>query len=506
MTIKLSNLIIPAAASLILFSTQASLLAQTAPVLDQGVCVTDLALAKGKNNYKYYNVRNKNNSAKVGAWDVDGRGANGRQKDLGSHWINLSAQLGPMHENNCLTDIYLKGGPDDLDANGPPGYEKIGYWDIDDGGSYDSNHNYSAGRMTLFIRKMTAGSPPESVIGNVWLNGTYDSTGDYKFAGYVTPGWWDVDESGAYGTAAAPTNNCSLGGCGNFMATLSYKLLPYTGDWPTAMAYSGHWQELQSCSGTTCNGISLALQIGVEEGNQISKESTVGRELSVMVGAEVTSNAGGAPGPAITAKVEVTGTFQQSQSDMISNSFTTSRSATTTVNCAKQSVLWQWVNGLQVTRPSGVENVKADTGIYRCTSLVDRPVPANNINWGLKKDMSWIKCAGEGGTCAFKGAKAIRYGANGIYETKTLTGPAVCSVATFEKDPTPNVLKSCETLVVWTHCAGEGGACDYSEKRVVRYGANGTYITKTLSGPITCGVSTFGGDPVPNVLKTCQID
>jgi hypothetical protein len=132
---------------------------------------------------------------------------------------------------------------------------------------------------------------------------------------------------------------------------------------------------------------------------------------------------------------------------------------------------------------------------------------------------SWTTCANEGSTCSFSGSQQVRYGANGTYVTKTLTGPAACNNTTFGGDPTPNVFKTCSipatstvsptpapapTPVTWTACGNEGSTCSFSGTRQVRYGANGVYATKTFAGAAVCGNAAFGGDPVPYVVKACS--
>jgi hypothetical protein len=55
---------------------------------------------------------------------------------------------------------------------------------------------------------------------------------------------------------------------------------------------------------------------------------------------------------------------------------------------------------------------------------------------------TWTTCAWEGGTCTFSGTRQVRYGSGTTFATKTFTGSAACSNATFG-DPTPGVGKSC---------------------------------------------------------------
>ncbi|GAB6845825.1 hypothetical protein HNR00_004206 [Methylorubrum rhodinum] len=56
----------------------------------------------------------------------------------------------------------------------------------------------------------------------------------------------------------------------------------------------------------------------------------------------------------------------------------------------------------------------------------------------------------------------------------------------------------------WTRCATENQTCAFSGTRTVRYGANGTYATRTAAGPIACNNATFG-DPLYGVAKACDL-
>ena len=126
---------------------------------------------------------------------------------------------------------------------------------------------------------------------------------------------------------------------------------------------------------------------------------------------------------------------------------------------------------------------------------------------------TWTTCAGEGGTCSFTGTRNVRYGANNSYSTLTVTGSVACNNAVFG-DPLPGVVKTCQygdtvstapapAPSTWTACAIEGGICNITDTRDVRYGANGLYSTRTASGPIGCSNAVFG-DPIPGVQKACQ--
>ncbi|OXM82575.1 Ig-like domain-containing protein [Paenibacillus rigui] len=54
-----------------------------------------------------------------------------------------------------------------------------------------------------------------------------------------------------------------------------------------------------------------------------------------------------------------------------------------------------------------------------------------------------------------------------------------------------------------TLCASEGQPCTFTGTKVVRYGANGSYLYKMLTNSATCNTTTFGGDPAYMVAKSC---
>ena len=56
----------------------------------------------------------------------------------------------------------------------------------------------------------------------------------------------------------------------------------------------------------------------------------------------------------------------------------------------------------------------------------------------------------------------------------------------------------------WVPCASETGVCSFTGKHQVRYGANGVYVIKTATNSIFCDTQTFGSDPAPYVVKSCD--
>ncbi|HEX8787150.1 MAG TPA: hypothetical protein VF793_13275, partial [Telluria sp.] len=167
------------------------------------------------------------------------------------------------------------------------------------------------------------------------------------------------------------------------------------------------------------------------------------------------------------------------------------------------------------TRPvSGALDIGAyEAATATTTTPAPTPAPTPTPTPTPAPTTTWTACASENGTCNFSGSAQVRYGANGVYVTKTLTGPVACNNTTFGGDPAPNFVKSCSyantsattptpaptptptpaPTGTWTACASEGGTCTFSGTHQVRFGANNSYLTKTFTGSAACNTSAFGG-------------
>jgi hypothetical protein len=123
--------------------------------------------------------------------------------------------------------------------------------------------------------------------------------------------------------------------------------------------------------------------------------------------------------------------------------------------------------------------------------------------------------------CVFSGTREVRYGGNGKFVTKLVTGPVACTNAVFG-DPAKSTAKTCSyasTSVVptapttpapaapaptatWTLCASENGTCTFSGTREVRYGSGSYLVTRVATGSISCSNAVFG-DPKKSTAKFC---
>jgi len=169
------------------------------------------------------------------------------------------------------------------------------------------------------------------------------------------------------------------------------------------------------------------------------------------------------------------------------------------------------VTGTQTVRygANGLYAYKTVTGGAVCTnSEFGDPAPGltKQCDAGTTETGSWSLCAYEGGTCAVSGTQQVRYGANGLYAYRTVTGSTACTNSVFG-DPAPGLTKQCDSdgaaTSGWSLCAYEGGVCAFTGTQQVRYGANGLYTYQTLSGGTACTNSVFG-DPAPGMLKQCD--
>jgi len=56
----------------------------------------------------------------------------------------------------------------------------------------------------------------------------------------------------------------------------------------------------------------------------------------------------------------------------------------------------------------------------------------------------------------------------------------------------------------WVQCAAEWGTCNFTGSRDVRYGADGYFVVKGLTGPVRCSNDVFG-DPIKSRTKYCSL-
>ena len=120
----------------------------------------------------------------------------------------------------------------------------------------------------------------------------------------------------------------------------------------------------------------------------------------------------------------------------------------------------------------------------------------------------WTRIGTEGDTLDVPAGSTVRYGANGVYLTRVVSGRFTATNAFFGGDPVYGVRKSVELqsapATTWTRIGGEGQALTVAADTTVRYGADGRYIVKVVSGTFTATNAFFGGDPYYGRVKSVE--
>lgn len=118
-------------------------------------------------------------------------------------------------------------------------------------------------------------------------------------------------------------------------------------------------------------------------------------------------------------------------------------------------------------------------------------------------DVAWTPCSGEYSDCDFTGPKVVRYGANGSFVNQFLVDGVPCGNAQFG-DPVPGVVKRCDYAdPIRTRCSDEWNTCSMSGSRWVRFGWGSSWVYRYMSGPFNCNYGSFG-DPAHGVTKVCE--
>jgi hypothetical protein len=124
----------------------------------------------------------------------------------------------------------------------------------------------------------------------------------------------------------------------------------------------------------------------------------------------------------------------------------------------------------------------------------------------------WRVCAQEGQTCQVDGRGVVRYGVEGQWSSRVLSGAVACNNDLFG-DPAPRVPKRCEvrdssggggSSVGWVFCAPEGETCHLRGSAEVRFGTDRHFNTRRAFGSVRCDVEAFG-DPIYGQTKHCEV-
>jgi Fibronectin type III domain len=122
---------------------------------------------------------------------------------------------------------------------------------------------------------------------------------------------------------------------------------------------------------------------------------------------------------------------------------------------------------------------------------------------------TWTSCASENQTCSVPGTQLVRYGVDGAYFYKTVSGSIACNNAQWG-DPAFLQVKHCDYAAAassgsWSFIADENQPFSLASAQTVRYGQGSVWVERTVSGSGNCSNWFFGADPVPGVAKRCEV-
>ena len=113
---------------------------------------------------------------------------------------------------------------------------------------------------------------------------------------------------------------------------------------------------------------------------------------------------------------------------------------------------------------------------------------------------------GANGSYGYKSATGSIACTNDVFGDPIFGVVKSCSYADTTTGGTPSTPVAPDPAPVapsWTACSAEDGTCSFSGTHTVRYGANGVYATRSATGAIACNNNVFG-DPIFGVVKTCE--
>ena len=141
-------------------------------------------------------------------------------------------------------------------------------------------------------------------------------------------------------------------------------------------------------------------------------------------------------------------------------------------------------------------------------SLVAAGLPAEVASAQASNNVL-IVCANEGGTCIVPNTNTrIFYGKNGAFKTTSGVTQIGCNFNVFGGDPIEGIHKSCwyfinpSDLKHWTRCATEGGKCEFTGAKLVRYGAENGWVYNSFVDGVNCSYTVLG-DPAVGQHKAC---
>ena len=135
-------------------------------------------------------------SIPLGYWDVDGGGSYGTEGERGTYNMGLSVERGHV---GCIEDVRLIASESDSPPPSPgEDWVLVGNWDVDgDGGVGVDNRSEGAFMMGLYVKPAVAGAGGGRVLTDLLLAASNSSQPFPTLRGYERVGYWDVDGGGS---------------------------------------------------------------------------------------------------------------------------------------------------------------------------------------------------------------------------------------------------------------------------------------------------------------------
>ena len=125
---------------------------------------------------------------------------------------------------------------------------------------------------------------------------------------------------------------------------------------------------------------------------------------------------------------------------------------------------------------------------------------SSGCSWTAVSNVPWMTITSNS---SGSGNGAVNYSVSANSTSSSQTGTVTIAGKTFtvtQSGSSPSSGSSGN----WTFCADENNFCSFTGTQNVRYGANGTYVYKSLTNGTMCSNSVFG-DPIYDVVKQCYI-
>ena len=140
----------------------------------------------------------------------------------------------------------------------------------------------------------------------------------------------------------------------------------------------------------------------------------------------------------------------------------------------------------------------------------EKPGPGARSASAAPAASAWTLLGAEGDTLEVPPDTLVRYGADGRFVMRVVSGRFQANNAFFGHDPLPRVQKTVEAAaqpagrLPWRLVGREGDSIEVPDRTLVRYGAEGRWVARIVSGRFQASNEFFGHDPAPRIQKAVE--